>query len=144
MRELKYRQWIGGEFHYWGIGVSASSFDGPASGSGRSGERIDNTHHMQFTGLKDRNGAEIYEGDIVKWDDESNGRYWRVAKVVLFPSLAFKCFDCPAIENSSAHGHTFHYGNFIYKDTENHLEVIGNIYENTELLTPSETGREGG
>ncbi len=91
---------------------------------------------MQCTGLMDKSGKEICQGDIVRWDDCSNGRHWRVAVVNYGKgnTLSFDCFDCPAIANSSAHGHSFGFGNFIYTDTENHLEIIGNIYENTELL----------
>ncbi len=88
----------------------------------------------QYTGLKDSKYQEIYEGDVVKWDDQSDGKYWRVAIVKIDPDLYFHCFDCPQISNSSSHGHKFHYGNFIYKDTENHLEIIGNIHESPELL----------
>jgi len=90
----------------------------------------------QGSSRMDKAGNEIFEGDIVKWDDGSNGRYWRVA-IVKFDegnSLCFECFDCPAVENTSAHGHTFEYGSFIYTDTENHLEIIGNIHLNPELL----------
>lgn len=89
---------------------------------------------MQGTGLNDVNGKEIFEDDIVKWDDTSNGKYWRVAIVKMNPDLRFECFDCPAIENSSAHGHSFKFGNFIYTDTQNHLHIIGNTHENPELL----------
>ena len=89
---------------------------------------------MQGTGLLDIHGVEIYENDIVKWDDRSDGKYWRVAIVKTKPSLSFEAFNCPLIENSSSHGHRYSYGNFAYQDTHNHLEIIGNIFENEELL----------
>ena len=92
---------------------------------------------MRGLGLLDVNGKEIYDGDIVKWDDGSEGRYWRVAIVKAKQDIRFECFDSPTIKNSSAHGHTFKFGSFIYTDTENHLHVIGNIYENPELLPPA-------
>jgi len=93
----------------------------------------DGNEIMQYTGLKDKNGEEIYEGDIVKWDDRSNGKYWRVAIVKINPDIQFETFHCKTIPNSES-THTYHYGSFIYTDTENHLEVIGNIYENPKLL----------
>jgi hypothetical protein len=70
---------------------------------------------MQYTGLKDENGIEIYEGDVVR---DSCGTYeimWSESH------LAW------VIGN---HG-TAYYDRL---SKQGELEVIGNIYENTELL----------
>lgn len=72
---------------------------------------------MQYTGFKDKNGIEIYEGDIVKHpykkiSKKADVRWWLL-------------------------GFGFHYGNDgfgKYCTPINNLEVIGNIYENPELL----------
>ena len=72
---------------------------------------------MQFTGLKDKNGKEIYEGDIFTF---TNGPRKTVAKVV-FEEAMFKMKD-----NNG-------WGAMILQ-REGDMEVIGNIYENPELL----------
>lgn len=105
------------------------------------GEDLINTHYvtpvcvMQFTGLFDKSGKGIYEGDIVRWDDCSDGKSWRVAVVNINPDIRFKIIKINSdMIQSAQEGYIFKYGNFAYKDTENHLEIIGNVFDNADLL----------
>lgn len=79
---------------------------------------------MQSTGMKDKNGVEIFEGDLVEHDDNLNGDWetFEACEVVYDKDYAQFCFKWDA-------------GNFL-TDYRN-LNVIGNIYENPELLERS-------
>lgn len=72
---------------------------------------------MQFTGLKDKNGKEIYSGDILK------ARYFNGDLKV--SAVEYNEKECAFTLSNGAF-----FGRF-----EN--EVIGNIYENPDLLKPS-------
>ena len=109
MREIKFRQPLlnrdmtFNKFHYWGI--MTDSFVGREMSGREKGD------DQQFTGLLDKNGKEIYEGDILK---TSTGNY-----PVIWDNDGLWGFD-------DRHP--------LYFSDINQREVIGNIYESPHLL----------
>ena len=95
----------------WTKGVD---FDGESTLGEPELNNLHNLVLMQYTGMKDVKGVEIYEGDILQSE-----HYFRY-------QVVFKgdCWRCEPVKNNHLKNR------FIGSD----LKVIGNIYENQELL----------
>ena len=108
MREIKFRAFIGNEM----IGADRLAYEEYGLLKDQLGAE---TALMQYTGLKDKNGKEIYEGDILA-DDSS--RYYEVIWSYYFWGIKHDFFGITGIKHN----------------THLRFEVIGNIYSNPELL----------
>ena len=122
--------------HDWILGFlsmhkTGKYFIRPIVGSALSSEEVDKNTICQCTGLKDKNGNLIWENDIVEigeHEDTVNGLY----KVIYCGNA-----HCYALKRSV----DFHYNFFTFSDLngfETSSKVIGNIFDNPELLESEE------
>ena len=135
MREILFRgkriedgQWVEGHYHFanWYLPTSM--------------EIVDRTHHIlqigrgdadkidpetvgQFTGLTDKNGKKIFEGDVVlyPWNDQDKPERFTIK----FKYGQFVA--SPVKENED-------YWDFMVGGYSKEMEIIGNIHDNPELL----------
>ena len=148
MKEIKFRAWdkkkkkmfyLDGIIHLH-LGLIAWTFSSPDEVYVCGGKR-DNGILMQYTGLKDKNGKEIYEGDIVKnhWYD-ANGKFIGGLWVVKYGMHSIEGQD---YYSNSGEGFYFDAQSGIDDDTYNianlpsdkrGIEIVGNIFENSELM----------
>jgi uncharacterized phage protein (TIGR01671 family) len=101
------------------------------------GYQLNNVELMQYTGLLDKNGKEIFEGDIVRhnYSDGSGGKNFTVE---IGSGEAFDGFDVCGHNKYVAYTGVLFKGKYGEYETADEaelesLEVIGNIYENGEL-----------
>lgn len=80
----------------------------------------------QFTGLRDKNGIEIYEGDIIRWR--------RDGKLYLVKFYAGMFYASVEELNKGVYGEIPLHVLTVNEEDESKCEVCGNIYDNPELL----------
>ena len=134
IREIKFRAWdkIVNEMHYSDFVINSKGkcswwfYNEDNTDTEIDFEnKLNNVILMQFTGLKDKNGKEIFEGDIITWfADRINKKAiveWR------FNGYVAKRFDRVFSVESERY---FGFQSFIpIKEDKFDGEVIGNIYE---------------
>ena len=132
MREIKFRAWLPHRKHFNYCNVHIDGTGLLFWQFGHTCEVIEKEERdeiviQQFTGLHDKNGKEIYEGDIVKQylhSIEDNDLYLRVG-VVEYREDRFWCFG------KNCH---FYLNGALRDIPKSSYEVIGDIYSNPELL----------
>lgn len=141
MREIKFRAWDSDNNTMWYM----PELESDESPNELLSNFLDDYYDcvlLQFTGLKDKNGKEIYEGDIISYwngtiNEDNNGtieyknkKYSRTKNTIVeivYEAPSFRIKDGnPLLSNCLDR-----------KD----IEIIGNIYENHELLEPKNGGK---
>lgn len=128
MREIEYRAWLKGERKmvevktiHFGTRKIMYGYSAGVQNYGNASCGFDGCEIMQFTGLKDESGVKIYEGDIVKM---------------------LNIDEYPMQIKWSEEWARFIFYNLVDKKEMNlfteQCEVIGNIYDNPELIKESE------
>lgn len=121
-REIKFRCWTdnlkdGGEMYYGYLNEYGSILFSPA-GYGLCNPSIE---VMQFTGLLDKNGKEIYEGDLLEVD-------WKDAR--------YPVHTIGPVEWNVRHAQfVLGEGGTPQDDARDYMQVIGNIYSTPDLIT---------
>lgn len=136
MREILFRgkrtdngEWVKGFYvcvldtHY----IMTGKFDSLTNGIINSeAYKVDPSTIGQFTGLTDKNGVKIFEGDIIEFDHPYNGK-----------SIHAVVQDGCGWNLSNFYASCFDYPGCAFSEGTKYMTVIGNVHDNPELLEVS-------
>jgi hypothetical protein len=124
MREIKFRAWNPDNPHYKMVMNPLHRCDPHDLLDGKKEGFYKNWVLMQYTGLKDKNGKEIYQGDVIRNIIPETDTHTGICHMTVDD-----VFSCYATLRDLVIEHA-------------DFEVIGNIYENPELLSPTNPSKE--
>lgn len=134
MREVKFRAWWKNKLRHNAIAGNGQCLFVPSGVGEYTWINLAECKIMQFTGLKDKNGKEIYEGDILLSLVQSmrdNSITKVVGEVYFDEKLGGYMFGNK--HSTDKESDTVEFG--VCMALSDSVEIIGNIYENPELLS---------